>query len=713
MRGRAFFVIILAVFLISVPTASAEPNLMGWWEFDEGTGTTAGDSSGNGNNGIIWGGATWTTGQIGGALDFDGDGDYVKVDEHYTINITGAITVSIWLKLDGDVSTQRLIGNADSSYYGGYRLGFNDGTELSDGTCRIVFQKANGIPGTGSGNYGTDTDCDRVVSETNAWVTGVWYHIAATWDGTTDPNSMKMYINGVPDASHTAGQGTIGITGLGLFMSSSYYGLDGKIDDVRIYNRALSAGEVEEIYNGGGQVPLYLDFDDEAEVVTEAGFTSFLISDSGTTINGITINISGTLQDRRRGDPTGVPYEDIYRDFIFDYGSPTIMLSGMGAGRECEITIYAFDTGSGGFRSAEWTANGAYLFTTEFDGHGPWPDDINDYAFTGTGYADEYGNLVLTCDQISGSPYAFVNALIMEPQGEYVPVKYAHEPQPLDGEEDVPVDVVLSWEAGATATAHDVYLGTDFDDVNDANRGNPLGVLVSEGQVGTSYDPAGYIKLGTTYYWRADEVNEPNIWKGVVWSFATRPSFVIEDFDSYEDNTALRYVWETVSGSTPAISLGTAIVRDGNSMKYVYDNNLPPYYSEADANIADLGVEDSDWQGMDVNALVLYFRGDANNPIDEQMYVSLTDGDASPHTGTVYYPSMVDVAIPQWQKWNIPISQFVDANDVNLANVARVAIGFGDGGGSGGGTVYFEDITLDTEAEQSTTASGAVSWGTV
>ena len=74
---------------------------------------------------------------------------------------------------------------------------------------------------------------------------------------------------------------------------------------------------------------------------------------------------------------------------------------------------------------------------------------------------------------------------------------------------------------------------------------------------------------------------------------------------------------------------------------------------------------------------------------------------------------MLDVTIPQWHKWNIPISQFVDENDVNLANVARVAIGFGDGGGSGAGTVYFEDIMLDAEAEQTTTASGTVRWRTV
>jgi len=103
-----------------------------------------------------------------------------------------------------------------------------------------------------------------------------------------------------------------------------------------------------------GQGPLYLDFDRADDIVTESGFTSFLITDSGATISDITINLSGVLQERRRDIPAGIDYENIYRDFIFGYGSPiTIMLSGLGASRECEITIYAFDAYSDSIRSAD------------------------------------------------------------------------------------------------------------------------------------------------------------------------------------------------------------------------------------------------------------------------------------------------------------------------------------------------------------------------
>ncbi|UCD49261.1 MAG: hypothetical protein JSW27_17230, partial [Phycisphaerales bacterium] len=72
---------------------------------------------------------------------------------------------------------------------------------------------------------------------------------------------------------------------------------------------------------------------------------------------------------------------------------------------------------------------------------------------------------------------------------------------PEDGAIDVYRDIDLSWTPGGFAAAHDVYLGTSFDDVNSATRTNPMGALVSEGQAASSYDP-GRLELGQTYYWR-------------------------------------------------------------------------------------------------------------------------------------------------------------------------------------------------------------------
>ncbi len=108
----------------------------------------------------------------------------------------------------------------------------------------------------------------------------------------------------------------------------------------------------------------------------------------------------------------------------------------------------------------------------------------------------------------------------------------ARSPDPEDGAADVYREADLSWTPGGFAGAHDVYLGTVFDDVNDASRTDPRGVLVSQGQDANTYEP-GRLELGGTYYWRIDEVNatpDATIFKGQVWSFSVEPlAYAIEN----------------------------------------------------------------------------------------------------------------------------------------------------------------------------------------
>jgi Concanavalin A-like lectin/glucanases superfamily/F5/8 type C domain/Bacterial Ig-like domain len=102
----------------------------------------------------------------------------------------------------------------------------------------------------------------------------------------------------------------------------------------------------------------------------------------------------------------------------------------------------------------------------------------------------------------------------------------AQDPEPRDGATDVPRDGALGWSSGQSALSHDVYLGLVFDDVNNADRTHPRETLVSQGQSSATYDPAGPLEFGTTYYWRVDEVNQAAdnaIYKGNVWSFTTEP----------------------------------------------------------------------------------------------------------------------------------------------------------------------------------------------
>jgi hypothetical protein len=97
----------------------------------------------------------------------------------------------------------------------------------------------------------------------------------------------------------------------------------------------------------------------------------------------------------------------------------------------------------------------------------------------------------------------------------------ASDPAPGDKETGVGLDKVLSWIPGAFASTHDVYLGTSFDDVNDASADNPMGVLISQGQTENASDP-GRLPFGEMYYWRVDDVNgapDFTVFRGDIWSF--------------------------------------------------------------------------------------------------------------------------------------------------------------------------------------------------
>ncbi len=116
-------------------------------------------------------------------------------------------------------------------------------------------------------------------------------------------------------------------------------------------------------------------------------------------------------------------------------------------------------------------------------------------------------------------------------EGDYVPPAFltittATDPSPANGATDVRQDMTLSWEPGPYAATHNIYFGTNSDDVNNAEVDSPL--LVGQGQTAATFDPPGLLDLGQTYYWRVDEVNaapDSTVYKGSVWSFTAEPVF--------------------------------------------------------------------------------------------------------------------------------------------------------------------------------------------
>jgi len=200
--------------------------LVGYWKFDEGSGTIVEDSSGNSND-VTVNGATWTNGKIGGALSFDGVDDYVGIGTNDFNASSG--TIVLWIMANGFSEVHYIFGHTTTPAYANRIQLYTDDSfgnlDLGLGDSHV---RATAIQ-----------DLD----------TGIWYCIALTWDGT----DFAVYVEGILKASGTySGLSSIhtfadiGNNGDANNRSQSW---DGLIDHVRTYNRALSATEIQAIYD--------------------------------------------------------------------------------------------------------------------------------------------------------------------------------------------------------------------------------------------------------------------------------------------------------------------------------------------------------------------------------------------------------------------------------------------------------------------------------
>lgn len=223
-----------------------------YWAFEEGSGTAAQDISGYGNRGAI-SGADWRKEGIGNyALGFDGENDCVKVKHSDSLNITADITVEAWVKLSGSPTVLGHDMCVVDKYRGSNNAGYSLQVDSYYGKDTLGFYLGNNDKTT------------RLWSRTSLAV-GMWYHVAGVYDG----SQMKVYVNGKVEnlMGYNGGiasyQDYLFILGEGqelpentpvtssqsyLFIGGSYWSdeafLQGVIDEVRIYDRALSAEEI-------------------------------------------------------------------------------------------------------------------------------------------------------------------------------------------------------------------------------------------------------------------------------------------------------------------------------------------------------------------------------------------------------------------------------------------------------------------------------------
>jgi hypothetical protein len=218
----------LTVIINSTPPGPT--GLVGWWKLDESSGTTAADSSGNGNNGTLSGG-TWQAsgGQIAGALHLNAF-DVVNCGAAASLN-TPSVTVAFWMKPDslGNVIPVDKLPTTGSV---GYAVKLRD-------TGTIWFRVgAEGGPAL------------DVYGGSNIYTNGVWTHVACTFNAGT--GEMRMYINGVVESHQPTFAVTLNASNTAFRMGSTVEQYAGLLDDVRVYDHALTSNEVVTVMAGGG-----------------------------------------------------------------------------------------------------------------------------------------------------------------------------------------------------------------------------------------------------------------------------------------------------------------------------------------------------------------------------------------------------------------------------------------------------------------------------
>jgi hypothetical protein len=634
---RKLTYLVYSVLVLSMSSyASAE--LVGYWKFDEGSGTIAYDSSGNGNDGTLNGDPQWVVGYFGGALEFDGSDDWLDCGNDPSLDLT-KWTITFWLKVN------------ENKNYNGFIIKGLDVTEnyevlgFADGSFHFPISHTDG-----SRTY--------VNTSTGLIVVGEWAHFAYSYDSA---EGRRFYKDGsliFEDTESGIPQTSTEPLSIGNEQPLSRF-VNGTMDEIRIYNNVLTEPEILAAMEGGEGYPYTLGpspKDGTLYADTWVGLSwragDFAVSHDvyfGENFDDVNNGTADTFRGNQDleyfivGFP-GYPYPDglvpgttyYWRiDEVNDTEPNSPWKGNVWSFSIPPKTAYYPDPADGVEFvdlnvQLKWTAGfGARLHYIVF---GEDFDEVNNAVMGTPNGTTSYnpGPLKLAktyywrvdesdgTETYKGQVWSFTTAGAVS------------GPNPADGEIDVKPSVVLRWDAGAVAASHEVYFGEDADAVANATTASPE--YKGQKALGEeSYDP-GKLLLETTYYWRIDEVNDSpdSPWAGNVWSFTTGDYFVIDDFESYDANdNQIWYAWHdglgygtpgsenyfagngtgaAVGDETTASYTEETIVHGGSqSMPIVFDNNKQgsAYYSEVEHTLTD----QRDWTDQGVTELSLWFRG--------------------------------------------------------------------------------------------------------
>lgn len=215
--------------------------LVGYWPLDEGSGSTTYDWSGEGNNGQLQNNANWTTGKMGPyAVTFFGTNDTVYIGNATSANVgTGSLTVAFWVKATVNASSAQVMvfKGGSSATLAGYDF------EIISGQTDPIMDIADGTNEATVHHYNSPSITD-----------GNWHFIVGELDRTGvlgTANTLHLFVDDVDTSApvSAATVGSLSSTNPLEVSKTNYPFVNGVVEDLRIYDRALSASEIQELYN--------------------------------------------------------------------------------------------------------------------------------------------------------------------------------------------------------------------------------------------------------------------------------------------------------------------------------------------------------------------------------------------------------------------------------------------------------------------------------
>ncbi len=218
--------------------AKADPNLVGWWKLDDEKAGVAIDSSGNDNHGTLQGGVRFVPGYLGEALLFDEVDDWVDCGTDASLENVGSVSVSAWIMRYRTAGDRKIVSNQNNltTNGGGYKLGVYSNDKVEFEVRTAANSSTNGL--------------NRNVVGGTVLEANVWYHVVGVYE---KGKALRTYVNGKLDrelATTIVAGISNGVFRIGRESYSNSYRWVGLIDDVRVYNKALTEAEVQKAMQG-------------------------------------------------------------------------------------------------------------------------------------------------------------------------------------------------------------------------------------------------------------------------------------------------------------------------------------------------------------------------------------------------------------------------------------------------------------------------------